>query len=514
MSSSLFEIPKHWKWVTLDDIGIVVSGGTPSTKEPEFWNGDIPWITPADLSNHNEVYISKGNRNISQVGLEYSSAYLLPANSVVFSSRAPIGYVAITKNELATNQGFKNLILPSELVNPKYVYYYLKTVKELAENMASGTTFLELSATKFRQIPFPLAPIGEQNKIVEKIEELLSQADYSLKKLESNKLKLINLKRLRISKIYNEYCQEKLKLNEIFHCIDGDRGKNYPKNNEIIDNGYCLFLNTKNVLKGKLDFSQTKYITKEKSEVLKRGVVKTNDIVITTRGTIGNVALFDKGVISMFEEIRINSGMLILRLKNKNFNPKYFLQYFLSPKFIKDTKDNTTGTAQPQLPSNILKTINLSIFNNLEQQEKIIQEIDSINEDFEKSYFEIERVILQINILKNKIIQEAYQGKLSNQLSTDTSINTMLKNIEKEKIEYLKNQQEKIKNRPKIKRMEKEKLSIIQVLEKNKKPISAKQLWEDSLYNDNIEKFYSELKKVQDKIIEKKTEKGSLISLR
>ena len=169
MSSSLFEIPKHWKWVTLDDIGIVVSGGTPSTKEPEFWNGDISWITPADLSNHNEVYISKGSRNISQVGLEYSSAYLLPANSVVFSSRAPIGYVAITKNELATNQGFKNLILPSELVNPKYVYYYLKTVKELAENMASGTTFLELSATKFRQIPFPLAPIEEQNKIEEKI---------------------------------------------------------------------------------------------------------------------------------------------------------------------------------------------------------------------------------------------------------------------------------------------------------------------------------------------------------
>jgi type I restriction enzyme S subunit len=108
------------------------------------------------------------------VGLEYSSAYLLPANSVVFSSRAPIGYVAITKNELATNQGFKNLILPSELVNPKYVYYYLKTVKELAENMASGTTFLELSATKFRQIPFPLAPIEEQNSIVEKIEELFA----------------------------------------------------------------------------------------------------------------------------------------------------------------------------------------------------------------------------------------------------------------------------------------------------------------------------------------------------
>ena len=101
LNDKLSEIPKHWKWVTLDDIGIVVSGGTPSTKEPEFWNGNIPWITPADLSNYDDVYISKGRRNISQVGLDYSSATLLPENSLVFSSRAPIGYVAITKNKIA-----------------------------------------------------------------------------------------------------------------------------------------------------------------------------------------------------------------------------------------------------------------------------------------------------------------------------------------------------------------------------------------------------------------------------
>lgn len=101
-----------------------------------------------------------------------------------------------------------------------------------------------------------------------------------------------------------------------------------------------------------------------------------------------------------------------------------------------------------------------------------------------------------------------------NQLNTDTSTDILLKNIQKEKEQYLLDKQEIIKNRPKIKRMEKEKLSIIQVLKKNKKPISAKHLWEQSMYNDNIEKFYSELKMVQDRIIEEKTEKGSLISLK
>ncbi len=105
-------LPIGWKWVTIDSIGIVVSGGTPSTRQFEYWNGDIPWITPADLSNYDKKFIGKGRRNITQIGLDNSSAHLLPENSVMFSSRAPIGYIAITGNPMATNQGFKS-VLPS-----------------------------------------------------------------------------------------------------------------------------------------------------------------------------------------------------------------------------------------------------------------------------------------------------------------------------------------------------------------------------------------------------------------
>ena len=113
-----------------------------------------------------------------------------------------------------------------------------------------------------------------------------------------------------------------------------------------------------------------------------------------------------------------------------------------------------------------------------------------------------------------KVLQEAFQGKLSSQLDTDISVESLIKEITKEKEKYLQEQQEIIKNRPKIKRMEKEKLSIIQVLEKNKKPISSKQLWEDSMYSNDIEKFYAELKKVQDRIIQEKSKKETLISLK
>jgi type I restriction enzyme, S subunit len=167
------KLPEGWILTTIGEIGVVTSGGTPSTGVAEFWGGDIPWITPSDLSNYDEMYISRGSRNITKLGLEYSSAKILPKGSILFSSRAPIGYVVIAKNDMATNQGFKNLIISKHLC-AEYLYYYFKTIKPLAEKMASGTTFLELSVTKFSQIPFILPPLKEQQRIVTKIEELLA----------------------------------------------------------------------------------------------------------------------------------------------------------------------------------------------------------------------------------------------------------------------------------------------------------------------------------------------------
>jgi|GEM_PF-284685 len=170
---ALRNLPENWKWVTLNDIGLIVSGGTPSTKKVEFWGEEVPWITPSDLSKYEEKYISKGKRGITKDGLKNSSATIIPSGSILFSSRAPIGYVAIAKNDLATNQGFKNIV-PNKGMNNSYIYYYLKSIKEYANSIASGTTFLELSATKFKQIPFPLAPFEDQNMIVDEIELAVS----------------------------------------------------------------------------------------------------------------------------------------------------------------------------------------------------------------------------------------------------------------------------------------------------------------------------------------------------
>ena len=142
----------EWKECTIADLGMVVGGATPSTKDPENYDGGmIPWITPKDLSNYSDRYISRGERNITERGLNGCSTQLMPRHSVLFTSRAPIGYIAIADNEVCTNQGFKSVV-PNEQTDYLFLYYLLKFNKEKIEGLGSGTTFKEVSGSTMRGI--------------------------------------------------------------------------------------------------------------------------------------------------------------------------------------------------------------------------------------------------------------------------------------------------------------------------------------------------------------------------
>ena len=142
----------EWIDCKISDIGTVVGGATPSTKKAEnYEGGSIAWITPKDLSTFSGRYIEKGERNITELGLESCSTQLLPKDTVLFSSRAPIGYVAIALNEVCTNQGFKSVI-PNENTDPLFLYYLLKYNKEKIESLGSGTTFKEVSGNTMKNI--------------------------------------------------------------------------------------------------------------------------------------------------------------------------------------------------------------------------------------------------------------------------------------------------------------------------------------------------------------------------
>ena len=158
----------EWKECTIADLGEVVGGATPSTKKPEnYENGDISWITPKDLSTFRGRYILRGERNITEIGLNSCSTRLLPPNTVLFSSRAPIGYVAIAAKEMCTNQGFKSVI-PNTDTDFMFLYYLLKYNRDNIENMGSGTTFKEVSGNTMKSIKVCVpVDIDEQRRIGE-----------------------------------------------------------------------------------------------------------------------------------------------------------------------------------------------------------------------------------------------------------------------------------------------------------------------------------------------------------
>lgn len=172
-----FEIPAKWKWVALKNVGSVISGGTPKTGEPSYWGDDIAWVTPADLGKNNAKTISCGARSISFDGLSNSSAKKIPAGSVIYSSRAPIGHIAIANNEITTNQGCKSLAPNFELITTDWAYYSLIARTKDIKHRATGTTFKEISGTGFGATQIPLPPLEEQKRIVAKIEALFEQID-------------------------------------------------------------------------------------------------------------------------------------------------------------------------------------------------------------------------------------------------------------------------------------------------------------------------------------------------
>ena len=169
-----FEIPRGWEWARLETLGTIIGGGTPKTGVSEFWSDEasgIPWITPADMGAQPSIFISAGKRFISNAGLEKSSAQLLPTGSVLMSSRAPIGYLGIAANPIATNQGFKSVALIDNAMN-HWLICVLEAIMDSIAKRASGTTFKEISGSEFGKTLVPLPPIEEQTRILSSFKRL------------------------------------------------------------------------------------------------------------------------------------------------------------------------------------------------------------------------------------------------------------------------------------------------------------------------------------------------------
>lgn len=225
----------EWIECKISDLGTVVGGATPSTKKAEnYEGGNIAWITPKDLSTFSGRYIQRGERNITEIGLKSCSTQLLPENTVLFSSRAPIGYVAIAANEVCTNQGFKSII-PNEETDPLFLFYLLKHNKDKIEAMGSGTTFKEVSGNTMKNI---IVRVPSDKEVQKNIASILGTLDDKIEENERINNNLAEQARAIFSREFlsSEFIPEGWTKSNLLDIADYLNGlamqKNRPKNGE------------------------------------------------------------------------------------------------------------------------------------------------------------------------------------------------------------------------------------------------------------------------------------------
>ena len=185
------ETEESWKIGKLDDVISVKGGTTPSTSKPEFWNGSIHWTSPRDLSNHNSIFLFDTDKKITERGLKEISSGLLPIGTVLLSSRAPIGYLAITEISVAINQGYI-AILCDKLVSNYFIYLWCKANMPDIENAGNGSVFQEISKTTFRSLDFKIPP-------KEKLKIFNEEVEPMFQKIKSNAKQINTLTHLRDS---------------------------------------------------------------------------------------------------------------------------------------------------------------------------------------------------------------------------------------------------------------------------------------------------------------------------
>lgn len=406
-------LPKGWGIKKLWEVCEIINGGTPKSKVANYWDGDIQWVTPKDLGKLNGRYIDNTPRKISELGLKKSSAKLFPAKSVILSTRAPIGHLAINLVEMSTNQGCRGIV-PGRNLFTEYLYFYLSNSVDLLNNLGAGATFKELSTNALKSVEIPIPPLPEQKRIVAILDKAFTATDKAKANAEKNLANAKELFESYLNGIFEnpgeDWEEKKLGDCDLLEIIDGDRGKNYPTKKDFLDKGFCLFMNTKNVRPDGFEFNTTMFISEAKDKAMGKGKLERNDVVMTTRGTIGNLGIYDDKV--EYDNIRINSGMLIFRPNQKYITSKYLFELLRSAIIKTQIRKHVSGAAQPQLPIKTLINFSLPVPRYIKRQETIVLELSRLSTETKRLEKIYQQKVADSEELKKSILQKAFEGEL------------------------------------------------------------------------------------------------------
>lgn len=384
----------------LYEIGRIVSGATPRTNNPENFGGDIAWITPADLSGYKEKYISHGAKSITQKGYDSCSTQLMPAGTVLFSSRAPIGYVAIAKNPVCTNQGFKSVI-PNDNVNSEFLYYQLLYLRKQIQDMGSGTTFKEISAKKLGQVEVVLPKIQIQERIVARIEELFSQLDSGVETLKKIKRQLTVY---RQAVLYNAFegITDSTAMGNLAHMIDPQPSHRTPP--EVVGGVPYIGVGDINYVEKYINYSAARKVAPTVlDEHIERYTLHEGNFIMGKIGTIGKPFK-----VQLPQNYTLSANVILIQPDSEKVMPDFLYWQFSSPLVTKQLTAGATATSQPAFGIKKARLLSIRICG-FEKQKEIVQKIEarlSICDSIEQT---VEAALQQAEAMRQSILKKSFE---------------------------------------------------------------------------------------------------------
>ncbi|WP_192822105.1 restriction endonuclease subunit S [Rufibacter sp. LB8] len=421
------EVPKHWNPKKLRFAGVIVNGSTPSSGSPNFWDGNIVWVTPSDLSRLKDNYVNSSERKITSEGLDSCGTTLVPEGSVVLTTRAPIGNLALAGTELCTNQGCKSIITNNNF-NSLFLYYQLFSGKEELISLGSGTTFKELSTESLKSFKVVEPPLKEQNAIVNFLNTKTANIDALIKKkkqmialLEEEKTAFINeavTKGLCLDTHMEDSGIEWLgilpahwkvkKLKHISKLISGaafDSG-------EFLKNGNFKVIKITNIQHDRIDWDDIEFISDDYAQSFLRFRVENGDILFAlTRPIISTGIKSARVVIEEDAKVLLNQRNAILRA-DETTSQEFLYYYTLSDYFFKmfEASIDSTGQQPNISPVSIHNfSICLPPLNEQIEISKAVQRECTRIENLKNSF------VKEISLLKEyrtALVSEAVTGKI------------------------------------------------------------------------------------------------------
>jgi type I restriction enzyme S subunit len=395
---------QDWEIKNIGDVCKVIAGQSP---EGKFYNNTgtgMPFYQ--GKKEYREKYIGEPTTWTTKVTKEAE------ANDVLMSVRAPVGPINFATQKICIGRGLA-AIRPTKVIDKEFLYsFLLKHESEIVGN--TGAVFNSINKAQIEAIKIPLPPLTEQKRIVAILDEAFAAIAKALANAEQN---LKNSKELfgsYLQRVFENngegWENRRLGESDLIEIIDGDRGKNYPTLKDFKDEGYCLFMNTKNVRPDGFLFNTTMFIDETKDKAMGKGKLKRNDVVMTTRGTIGNLGVYNEEV--EFDNIRINSGMLIFRPNLKQITSEYLFEILRSGIIKEQIRKQVTGAAQPQLPIKTLVNFVFPVPKSLKQQQTIVQKLDALSLETKRLEAIYQQKINDLEELKKSVLQKAFAGEL------------------------------------------------------------------------------------------------------